>query len=562
MARQEEMAAAAALDEEIKPYKIHVSSKYLDLTRQKLELTRLPHDIPEPRSNEWWEPKPTVEPLIDYWLEQFSWRAQEQEFNANVPQFRTSIKTAVSETPLRLHFIHSRSPHSNAIPLLLIPPFPFTNLALTHLIDLFADPDDAAADQPFHLVIPSLPGLGFSDALTNKTRMVSTVAEMFDVLMKRLGYTHYLVTNSGPAANALAQVDWRLATHLAVYYPNSCLGVHFLSPPFTPPTARDSPIEWAKWKLASLLRSPILGYSQDDINAWKRAKTRKHGNAKAIAPTPLGFGGDGAYEPNTLAYALCDSPLGLLLFILMVIRMLGAKQDLSPADIIKMTELTWLPGPEGTMRLWAHCASYEEKYERRTTRKPRAAITVFLGDEEVDDGALPRHAPNTYACPVWGRRQYDIVSSNRVSGRPGLLAWERPELIAAGARGLAEAILAVDKSLRPSEEPRTTLLEQVLLEGGQTAPAETSGTTIQVAEDPAAKPQQEAYEATLEPAGRQPAGPARPDTSTKPIPIRPVTPRKPDDDEATQSSSGEDQHGDQESSESSPNTVIAVQVGA
>lgn len=83
MAHQEEVGAAA-LDEEIKPYKIHVSrcdavlenltdtskqvsSKYLGLTRQKLELTRLPHDIPGPRCNEWWEPKPTVEPLIDYW---------------------------------------------------------------------------------------------------------------------------------------------------------------------------------------------------------------------------------------------------------------------------------------------------------------------------------------------------------------------------------------------------------------------------------------------------------------------------------------------------------------
>lgn len=487
-----------------------------------------------------------------------------------MPQFRTSIKIAVSELPLRLHFIHSRSPYSNAIPLLLIPPFPFTNLALTHLIDLFTNPDDAAAGQPFHLVMPSLPGLGFSDALTNKTRMVSTVAEMFDVLMKRLGYKHYLVTNSGPAATALAQIDWRLANHLAVYYPDSCLGVHFLSPPFSSPTIRDSPVEWAKWKVASLLQSPILGYSQEDIDALKRTKTLHRGKAQATALTLLGFGGDGAYEPNTLAYALCDSPLGLLLFILMVIRVLGPKKDLSRAEIIKITELMWLPGPEGTMRLWAHCASHTETYERRTTRKPRTAITVFLGDEgkaggdaeEADDGAVPRPGPNMYACPVWGSRQYDIVSSNRVIGRPGLLAWERPEVIAAGARGLAEAILAVDKRLGSSEEPRTTLLEQVLVEGGQIAPAETSGTTIPVAEDPATKLQQEAYEATLEPAGQQPAGPTGPDTSTTPIPIRPVTPQKPDDAEAKQRGSQESEHGDQGSSESSPSTVIAVRVGA
>ncbi|EEY14122.1 conserved hypothetical protein [Verticillium alfalfae VaMs.102] len=54
-------------DDEIKPYRIHVSSKYLDLTKRKLELTRLPHEVPKPTSADWWEPKPQVEPLIDFW---------------------------------------------------------------------------------------------------------------------------------------------------------------------------------------------------------------------------------------------------------------------------------------------------------------------------------------------------------------------------------------------------------------------------------------------------------------------------------------------------------------
>ena len=491
-----------------------------------------------------------------------------------MPQFRTAIKTAASETPLRLHFMHCRSRHSNAIPLLLIPPFPFTNLALTHVVDLFTDPDDAAAEQPFHLVIPSLPGLGFSDALTNKVRMVSAMAEMLDILMKRLDYKHYLVTNSGPAATGLAQIDWKLANHLAMHYPDSCLGVHFLSPPFRPPTAWKSPIAWAKWKVASLLQSPILGYSQQDMTALSRENGQRQETKKSTAVVPLGFGRDGAYEPNTLAYALCDSPLGLLLFILMVIRGANPKKDFTPAEIIKITELTWLPGAEGTMRLWAHCASYEETYERRATRKPRAAITVFLGDEEkvrgdaeeMDDGAVPRPTPSTYACPAWGSLQYDIVSSNRVTGRPGLLAWERPDVIAAGARGLAKTILAVDQRLRPSQEPQTTLLEQVLVEGGEIAPAEASGTTIQVDDDTEAKAQREVHEAALEPAGQQPAG-TQPGTSTTttPLPVRPVTPQKAGDAKERQRESQMSQqrhHGDQDCRTSSPDTVIAAQAGA
>nr|QBM06331.1 putative epoxide hydrolase [Tolypocladium sp. CBMAI 1346] len=563
MAQHERGGAAAVLDEEIKPYKIHVSSKYLDLTRRKLELTRLPHDIPEPRSNAWWEPKPTAEPLIDYWLEQFSWRDQEQIFNANVPQFRTAIKTAASETPTRLHFMHYRSPHSNAIPLLLIPPFPFTNLALTHLADLFTNPHDAEAEQPFHLVVPALPGLGFSDPLTNKAGMVPAVAEMFDVLMKRLQYKHYLVTNSGPAATGLAHIDWKIANQISMHYPDSCLGVHLLSPPFSPPLFRNSPISWFKWQAASLLQSPILGYSKQDMNALNRDKRQRQSRGAGAALTPLGFGCDGAYEPNTLAYALCDSPLALLLFVLMVIRVANPKEDLSPADVIKITELTWLPGAEGTMRLWAHCASNERSHEPRATRKPRAAITVFLGDDAKvggdigvsDDSAVPRPIANAYSCPVWGSSQYDIVASSRVAGRPGLLAWERPDVIASGARALAKAILAVDRRLQPSDDPRTTLLEQVLVEGSETAPAETSGMTIQVSEGSARTGQQQAYETGL----------PRSDSSTTPMPIRPAAANKADKAEDANRQSQKPQErpgGNQESSENSPNTVVEVQVGA
>ncbi|KLU86336.1 epoxide hydrolase [Magnaporthiopsis poae ATCC 64411] len=141
-----------AVGDEVKPYKIHVSSKYLDLTRQKLELTRLPHENANPRSTNWWEPKPSVEPLIDYWLERFSWRDQEARLNT-LPQFRTSLALpggdylqAGQQPPaLRVHFLHFRSPRPGAVPLLLVPPFPFTNLLLAHLAAPLTDPPASGA---------------------------------------------------------------------------------------------------------------------------------------------------------------------------------------------------------------------------------------------------------------------------------------------------------------------------------------------------------------------------------------------------------------------------------
>jgi pimeloyl-ACP methyl ester carboxylesterase len=485
----------AAPDEEVKSYKIHVSSKYLDLTRQKLELTRLPHETPESKSKEWWAPKKTIEPLIDFWLEQYSWRDKENELNASLPQFRASFQIPASESPLRVHCVHAQSPFANAVPLLLIPPFPFTNLSLGHLVSLLTDPDDATTTQPFHLVIPSLPGLGFSDALPENVPMISTTANLFDLLMKRLGYEHYLTTGAGASTSAPSDIDRRIIDQLAFRHAESCLGVHLISPHLEAPTLQTSPVEWAKWKLASSLRTPMFGYTRDDIAAMERKNNNGPAGGQGTQVLPWLFGGRGntEIEPNTLAYALCDSPTGLLLFFLTILRVFGPRAKLSPSDIITLTELTWLPGPEATLRFWAYGAAHTEEVEKVTQKKAKAAITVFLGGEgdEGEDNvtsataresleeALPRPVMDAYACPTWAKSRFQVLSTSRVSGRPGLVAWERPQIIADGARALAKAVLATDKRIQKHKLPGTALLEQVVVHGGAgTVQAEMSGSTV------------------------------------------------------------------------------------
>lgn len=342
---------------------------------------------------------------------------------------------------------------------------------------MFTTPDNPAEELPFHLVIPSLPGLGFSDAITSNKRMIPLIAEMFDTLMKRLGYSHYLATNTAPSPNSVSDIDWRVANNIATSYPDSCLGVHLVSPPFQPPTLQSAPLEWIKWKTAMTFSSPMLGYSQDDITAFRQQVKR--------TPVPLtpGLGVTKVFEPNTLAYALCDSPTGLLLFILMVLRILGPKHEFSNKELIQIAELTWLPGPEGTMRLWAHSASNTEDL-RAGSKKPKIGITAFSGEksQRQQGNALPTSSLDVHTCLAWGRSKYDVVSWQRVSGSPGLLVWQRPEVIAAGVRGLAKAIVAKDDRLQEAKEPGTALLEQVVVEGDNLAPAEISGTTIQAQE--------------------------------------------------------------------------------
>ncbi|KAH8771973.1 epoxide hydrolase [Diaporthe sp. PMI_573] len=470
-----EEAPPVASGEEIKPYKIHVSSRYLDLTRQKLELTRLPHESTQPPSEDWWEPKPQVEPLIDYWLEKYSWREQEESLN-KTPQFRTSISIPSSETPLRLHFIHAPSPHSHALPLLLIPPFPFSNLALAHLLKPFTEPEDASLDQPFHLVIPALPGLGFSDPFPNNTPVIPATAEMLNTLMLRLGYQHYLVGNSGAGQSSPARIDWKLVVSLSSGYPGSCLGAHLISPPLCSPKLSEAPLEWAKWTIANVLNAPILGYSKEDLSAHKQAAVAL-AQKKALTPSEFGLNNMGLKEPNTLAYAMCDSPTGLLVFALKGLRLLAPRLPFTPQQIITFTNLAWLPGPEYAMRFWAHCATHDDndakaEAPKRPATRPRVGITVFLGEAGTGGGdgsgndavaalesgerTVQLEAPTKadastgYVCPAWANAHYSVLFSQRARGLPGLLAWERPHVILTGLRGLAAELLRTDGRLRAS----------------------------------------------------------------------------------------------------------------
>ncbi|KAI0196519.1 epoxide hydrolase [Xylaria flabelliformis] len=463
---EEHVAAGdnGATAEEVKPYRIHVSSRYLNLTKQKLEIARLPHELDEPKSKDWWQPKSQIEPLIDFWLEQYQWRDHEEMLN-NLPQFRTAFTVPNSDSPIRIQFIHVRSSHANVIPLLLIPPFPFSSLSVGHLVKLFTEPEEAN-HQPFHLVIPSLPGLGFSDELPTNSPVISSTAEILDSLMRRLDYPHYLVTNAGAGTLSPAQIDYKLANRLATHYPDSCLGTHFISPPLTRPRARKAPLGWAKWSIAKYFEASIFGYRNEDHQALRKSNSAAASSKKATTTTAagLGFSGVGFTEPNTLSYALCDSPTGLLVFVMKGLRLLAPKKEFTPTEIINFTELAWLPGPEAVLRFWAHCARHPEETSisktKKSAKKPRVALTVFLGDEkrsgnadvgvDVSEGAKP-----SYSCPAWAMARYDVLHTHRAAGDPGLLAWEHPELIAAGVRGLAAAVLKVDKRLQPTGRPET-----------------------------------------------------------------------------------------------------------
>ena len=172
--------------------------------------------------------------------------------------------------------------------------------------------------------------------------------------MARLSYPHYLASGASPGHTSPAEIDWKLINRLSTNYPISCLGAHFISPSLDPPKINESLWEWAKWSIAHFFHAEILGYTLSDFEALDRIHRKPAGKSTSPStpsnppPNPLSIS-----EPNTLAYALCDSPGGILAYILKGLRILNPTHNssFSQDQLITLTNLAWLPGPEYPSRL-------------------------------------------------------------------------------------------------------------------------------------------------------------------------------------------------------------------
>jgi len=405
-------------------------------------------------------------------LEHYTWRSQESHLNT-LPQFRTAIQVPSSSTsvPLRIHFLHIRSSHKHAVPLLLLPTFPLTNLSLIPLFAPLTDPQSPTSTQPFHLVVPSIPGLGFSDAFQCADGLLEKTAEVFNILMRRLGYEFYIASATGAGRESPSGIDYHLARIVGEKFPGSCLGVHVVEPCIERPRIGRETWGWAKFALAGFFHASLFGYEEGDWVALRESAkvSRRPEGARWIRDeerpllrvgTAGGYGAVGTVglrEPNTFAYAFCDSPVGLLSLVCSALRKKSPQHRLSSAEIIDVTQLAWLPGPEGAARFWAAAVKEVETEEKQKTMRARVAVTVFGSDGADAD----------YVCPAWANAQHDVVFAQRAAGKAGLSPWERTDVLVAGIRGLAREVDLLDGRLKVKP------LSQVVIAEEETIPEET-----------------------------------------------------------------------------------------
>ena len=255
---------------DIKPYKIKISNEDLEDLKGRLSSTRWP----EKETVEDWSqgvPLSYIKEVHDYWINEYDWRSREEYYNS-FPQFITDIEG------IDIHFIHIKSKHEEAQPLIMSHGWPGSIVEFHKVINSLVDPLSygGKAEDAFHLVCPTLPGYGFSGKPTQRGTGVERIAELWDLLMNKIGYSEYFAQGG----------DWGSAITIAIGKQNrgSCKGLH-VNMPFAPPTkeALENPSERDKMAFEG------LNYYQEWGSGYSKQQSTR---------------------PQTLGYGLADSPIG------------------------------------------------------------------------------------------------------------------------------------------------------------------------------------------------------------------------------------------------------------
>jgi len=393
-------AATAA----IRPFQVNVPEKELVDLRQRIAATRWPDREPVTDRSQGAQ-LAKIQALVRYWGTGYDWRKAEARLNA-LPQFVTKIDG------LDIHFIHVRSRHPNALPVIMTHGWPGSVFELVKVIGPLTDPTahGGRAEDAFDLVVPSMPGYGFSGKPQSTGWNPDHIARAWDELMRRLGYKRY-VSQGGDWGAVISDVMARQA-------PPGLLGIHINMPATVPP-------EIAK-VLASGGPAPA-GLSPEEKIAFDGMDALyKKGSGYALMMVT---------RPQTLGYSLADSPVGLAAWFYDKFAdwtHSGGEPEkvLTRDEMLDDITLYWLTNT-GTSSAQLYWENNANNFNAVDINIP-AAITVFPGE--------------IYRAPrSWAERAYHkLIYFHTVDNGGHFAAWEQPELFATEIR-------AAFKSLRPTD---------------------------------------------------------------------------------------------------------------
>ncbi|MGW4525726.1 TIGR03086 family metal-binding protein [Amycolatopsis sp. NPDC004378] len=366
----------------VRPFRAEIPQSALDDLQARLRRALWPDDLPA----EYGVTNERVRALAEYWLEKFDWRAVEARLNAH-PQFVTEID---GET---IHFLHVRSSRADATPLVLTHGWPGSVVEYLDVIGPLTEPQSADAPA-FHLVIPSLPGFGFSGPARAAGWGTHRTAAAWAELMSRLGYESYGAVGND-AGSMISPEIGRLA-------PEKVVGVH-VTQLFSFPSG--DPAEMADLSEADQAALAHLQWFYENMFSFNQLHSQ---------------------QPHTLAFALADSPLGLLAWNA---QLFG--EHLDPEFVLANVALYWLTGTGGSsIRFYYEDAHREPRRESPTTVP--TALAMFAGDFR----SIRRFAERDHANIVsWNAYDTGAEAGGPRDAAGHYAAHEAPEVLVADIRG-------------------------------------------------------------------------------------------------------------------------------
>jgi pimeloyl-ACP methyl ester carboxylesterase len=402
---------AATEDGSIRPFHVNVPEERLVELRRRIAATNWPDKETVTDASQGVQ-LATIQKVARYWQTEYDWRKIEARLNA-LPQFVTQIDG------LDIHFIHVRSKHENALPLIVTHGWPGSIIEQLKIIDPLTNPTahGGSASDAFDVVVPSLPGYGFSGKPTAPGWTPVTIARAWATLMQRLGYTRY-VAQGGDWGNAVSEV-------MALQRPPGLLGIH---------TNMAATVPADVSKALSVGGPPPAGLSADEKHAWDQLDDfYRHG---------LAYAQEMSNRPQTL-YGIADSPVGLAAWMLdhdirsygMISRAFDGKTEgLSRDDVLDNVTLYWLTNTGiSSARLYWDTTQISTGGGFFDVRGVTMPVAVSAFPDEI------------YAAPKsWAERAYPkLIYYNKLDKGGHFAAWEQPALFTGEMR-------AAFKSLRKS----------------------------------------------------------------------------------------------------------------
>jgi pimeloyl-ACP methyl ester carboxylesterase len=396
------MADAAEGTGAIRPFRINVPEEKLVDLRRRIAATQWPEKETVGDASQGVQLR-TMQSLARYWATDYDWRKVEGRLNA-LPQFVTEIDG------LDIHFIHVRSKHENALPMIVTHGWPGSIIEQLKIIEPLTNPtaQGGSASDAFHLVIPSLPGYGFSGKPTAPGWNPVSIARGWATLMQRLGYTRY-VAQGGDWGNAVSEL-------MALQQPPGLLGIHTNMAATVPANIS---------KALARGEAPPADLTPDERNAWNQLDFfNKEG---------LGYAIEMNNRPQTL-YGIVDSPVGLAAWMLdhdarsqeMIARAFDGKTEgLSKDDVLDNITLYWVTNTAiSSARLYWDTAQISTGGGFFDVRGVKIPVAVSVFPDEI------------YAAPrSWAERAYPkLIHYNKLDKGTHFAAWEQPELFCAEMR--------------------------------------------------------------------------------------------------------------------------------